>query len=272
MPLVFPTSSTIGQTYQSGSSPTYTWDGITWVITQPTSFPTVVATGSFVTNVSSSLSASYSLTSSLSQTASFSLARRPTELTYNYSQSVASEGITLTGNAVYLGNEQGIRLTPNATGQYGTASKNVSGFNWNRDFRATTQIFVADNGTNTGDYMNIQMGATTVNISRTANNGGLSISFDDYLFFPTGRGMTIWNNNTLIANEPVTLLNAWYNIKVEVRTNAQNTRNVMVWYNDYFIGGVRTNFVALGNFFGMSAETGAATTAHYFRYLNLEYI
>jgi hypothetical protein len=47
MPLVFPTSASINDTYQSGSSATYKWNGSYWIVSAPVQTGLTVATASY---------------------------------------------------------------------------------------------------------------------------------------------------------------------------------------------------------------------------------
>lgn len=62
MPLIFPSNPTVNQTYQSGSTATYQWDGTKWTVVQPTS--TTVVTARSASFASTSTSASFAITAS----------------------------------------------------------------------------------------------------------------------------------------------------------------------------------------------------------------
>ena len=86
MPLQFPSNPTINQTYSSGSSATYTWNGTYWQTTLPPTQTILVATSasaaSFATSASfattssyilNAVSSSYAASASFANTASFVL-------------------------------------------------------------------------------------------------------------------------------------------------------------------------------------------------------
>jgi len=276
MPLSFPSNPTLGQTYISGSSNYYQWNGSYWGVVQPPIFATVAASASISASRNPNPSR-VSLSSSISPSASFALSRIATESTWNYNQDITTQGGALSGNATQPGGDSGVFLTPSSVGQFGRYAVTLNNFNWNRDFRVTSQFFVTDRGTSTGDYMNIVMGAPSALFDRTASGLGLSVSFDDYDLFSTGRGFTVWRNNTLIANTLASsfstpMIGEWYNAKIEVRTNSSGNRNLFLWYNTTMVLACSLAWTPSGNVFGLSASTGAAFAAHQFRYLTLEYI
>jgi hypothetical protein len=276
MPLTFPTNPTLGRIYSSGSSPTYRWNGTFWTVVQPSA--SFAVTASTALSASFSISASTSISSSFTTTASLSSFRNPTQFVWNQgSASITTQGAVLSGSAFENGNYNGVTLTPNAGFNTGISYINLPTFDWNKDFRISSQFFTTDNGPSTGDYMNIVMGgASPSSILRTAPSGGLSLSVDDYDGFATGRGFTLWDNNVLLNSVPVIaatpILGNWYNISIEVRTNRQNTRNIYVWHNSYMILGYTHNWTPAGSYLGLSAFTGGAFALHAFRYLTLEYI
>lgn len=72
MPLIFPTSPTPNQTYQSGSSSTYQWNGSYWeTITPPTQIIATALSASFATSASFAVSSSRAVSSSFATTASY---------------------------------------------------------------------------------------------------------------------------------------------------------------------------------------------------------
>jgi len=69
MPLQFPSNPTTGQTYQSGSTATYSWDGTKWTVVQPTATTVVTArSASFATNAVSASVAGTTITGSVTIT------------------------------------------------------------------------------------------------------------------------------------------------------------------------------------------------------------
>lgn len=92
MPLIFPTSPTVNQTYQSGSSATYQWNGSFWALAAP---PT--ATVLTATSASRAVTASFALTAAASNAASASFASTASAVNTLRQNVVITGSLTATG-------------------------------------------------------------------------------------------------------------------------------------------------------------------------------
>lgn len=179
MALQFPTNPTSGQTYQSGSSATYQYNGTYWTVVIPqtqilatatsasfantstsssfaltstsasftttASFASTANTASFIATASRAISSSVATSASQAITSSFSQNRTPTILAWGASlgSPTVTSG-TLYNNATYINNDGGVRLTTTAIGSNGTIYWNLTGsngFDFKRDFRATISTY-----------------------------------------------------------------------------------------------------------------------------------
>ena len=128
MALIFPTSPTLNQTYSSGSSSTYQWNGTFWqTITPPTQVIVTALSASFATTATS---ASFATTRTRPQFISVvkiddqSTVATATDITFGTVE--ASNGLTLTSNSVALTGGKVYQIT--AAFSVNTFSNTSSGY------------------------------------------------------------------------------------------------------------------------------------------------
>ena len=134
MPLIFPSNPVVGQTYQSGSSSTYQWNGSYWETIIP---PTQV----FATAVSASLAqtASFAVTASFALNAGsggggggvagFATIRLANQSILSFPQDITWTTLNTTGSGVTLPSGSGTAFIRIPSGSWRiTTSLNVAGF------------------------------------------------------------------------------------------------------------------------------------------------
>jgi hypothetical protein len=84
MALIFPSSPTVGQTYTSGSSATYTWNGSIWEITTPPTLLVAQTVTSSYAPKAPAVNNSFSGTENLTITATTTAPTQPTTAQANY--------------------------------------------------------------------------------------------------------------------------------------------------------------------------------------------
>ena len=126
MPLIFPSNPTVNQTYQSGSTATYQWDGTKWTVVTPTA--TTVVTARSASFASTSTSSSFATSATTAVSSSALSGSVPTYIfAYNIAgQSVVSKNTTttvtnwtnvITNNAGEWNNTTGV-FTATKSGSY----------------------------------------------------------------------------------------------------------------------------------------------------------
>ena len=121
MPLIFPSNPSINQTYQSGSSAQYSWDGTKWTVVQPTSTTVVNARtatsasfSSIAVSASFSTTASRGITAALSTTASYAVTASILDNPIYFIENNAAANISVNTNGVsYV---SCTRINPQTTG------------------------------------------------------------------------------------------------------------------------------------------------------------
>ena len=182
MALQFPSNPTLNQTYSSGSSATYTWNGSFWQTTLPPTQTVLTATSaSFATSASAAISSVTATSASFATTASLS-----TSATRAVSAATASYYKTMYANLGLAGNLVGYGLNSEITWSSATASSEITVSNANITLPAGTWMVNADiNCFNFSDttngYINVNlMNSSNVAITGTsqANPGPLSANYN----------------------------------------------------------------------------------------------
>jgi hypothetical protein len=187
-------------------------------------------------------------------------------------------GGNLVGNAVWLNNNQGVRLTSANIGQNGTIYWVLNDFDFTKDFRASFMTYY--NGTvNTGvngdgHYFNFGGSAASTS-SYAVADGSLSVAYDPY---SGAYDVKTWVNGTSVGNRPLfeggIITTSWVNWIIEVQRNiTNNKKEVTIYCNNtvQLVVDVST-WSPTGKIFTVGAWTGGAFCEHFVYSAKIEYI
>jgi hypothetical protein len=201
MPLIFPTSASLNQTYQSGSSATYTWNGTYWQTSLPPTQTVLSAT-----TAATAISSSFANTSLSATTASFATTTTRKQYIMAYratsNQTSVAAGTVLLFNSASASN--GITLNT-STGVFtltaGRTYAMSAGLEF-QNFSNTTGGYItyiwANNATNAG-----LPGAISGNSVPLAFTGNTSVNYVPYVIYtPTTNEeikLRVWNSDGTAA-------------------------------------------------------------------------
>jgi hypothetical protein len=174
MALSFPLNPTTGQTYQSGSSSTYQWNGTYWAtILPPTQIFVTAQTASFVATSSTAISSSRALTASFATTASFIA-------TASYATSALTASHALT--ASYVQPVGGGSVLVQVTGSWSIPTGGNTNVSFSVDQNKSYMMWM---------YGNIPNGIVSWNANCTISNSNVNVVGAQYAWVYNGGGTPI---------------------------------------------------------------------------------